>query len=193
MIWVGAPGFGLRDPDEQSDREGLMGEGNSNLDPLSRGGMAPEASDAGRPGWWATRVEDAVNWARSNSLSPLPLAGSCCAQPGVGVGPEFDPDEFGGGIAQYAPAHADLLIVSGAVAPARAEVLRSIHAEMASPRWVVAFGNCACSGGAFADYAPQAELALILPVDIFIPGCPPRSEALLDGLAKLRGLVRRTC
>ncbi|MDE0884730.1 MAG: NADH-quinone oxidoreductase subunit NuoB [Myxococcota bacterium] len=159
--------------------------------PRARGEKSSAAFGSGEAGWWATRVGDVVGWARSHSLSPLPLTGSCCAQLGAVVGPEIDLDEFGAGIAQYAPAHADLLIVSGSVSPARADVLRRIYAQMATPRWVVAFGNCACAGGAFADYAPQADLAGTLPVDIFIPGCPPRSEALLDGLAKLRGRVRR--
>ncbi|MDG2336098.1 MAG: NADH-quinone oxidoreductase subunit NuoB [Myxococcota bacterium] len=152
----------------------------------------PGVDGSAHVGWWSTRVGDVIDWARSHSLSPLPLAGSCCAQLGAAVGPEIDLDEFGGGIVQYAPAHADLLIVSGSVSPARAEVLRRIYAQMATPRWVVAFGNCACAGGAFADYAPQGDLSGTLPVDIFIPGCPPRSEALLDGLAKLRGRVRRS-
>ena len=141
-----------------------------------------------------TRIGDALAWARSHSLAPLPLSGGCCAALGIeaGVGPRHDLDEFGGGMTQHAARHADLLIVGGPITARRIEAIRRVHAEMATPNWVVAYGNCACSGGGYDNYATCPGLGSVLSVDIFIPGCPPRSEALLDGLYRLRRQIRGT-
>jgi NADH-quinone oxidoreductase subunit B len=141
---------------------------------------------------WTTRLESALNWSRSHSLTPIFLTGGCCGAAGMetGIGPRPDLDELGSGIPHYAPRHADLLIVSGPVTAKRAPAIRRLHRQMADPKWVVAFGNCACSGGGSDNYAVSPGLGTLLPVDIFIPGCPPRAEALLDGLRKLRAQIR---
>jgi NADH-quinone oxidoreductase subunit B len=137
-------------------------------------------------------MESVLNWSRSHSLTPLILNAGCCAASGIeaGIGPRHDLDEFGGGVPHYAPEHADLLIVAGPLTPRRASVIARTYAAMAEPKWVVAYGACACSGGAYDDPALSSGLGTLLPVDIFIPGCPPRSEALLDGLSKLRARIR---
>ena len=133
-----------------------------------------------------------LNWSRSLSLAPLALSGSCCAI--FGVDGEFDlglpATEAGGTMPLFAPRHADLLIVGGPMTPRRVPIIRRVFAEMATPSWVVAYGNCACSGGTYGKDSRDSGLGEILPVDIFIPGCPPRSEALVDGLAKLKRRIR---
>lgn len=141
---------------------------------------------------WTTRLERVLDWARSRSITPLTLVSGCCASVGIedGLGPRHDLEEFSGPLPRYAPAHADLLIVAGPVLPSRAAVIQGVYAEMADPKWVVAYGACACTGGAYDNYSTAPGLAAVVPVDIFIPGCPPRSEALLDGLDKLRARIR---
>ena len=153
-------------------------------------GAAP-GSDAREGAGWTTRLESALDWSRRHSLALLFLAGSCCGAAGLetGIGPRADLDEHGSGIPHYAPRHADLLIVSGPVTLRRAPAIRRLHSMMVEPKWVVALGNCACSGVGGDNYAASPGLGDVLPVDIFIPGCPPRAEALLDGLSKLRAQV----
>ncbi len=150
------------------------------------------ASAASGPGAWTTRVERVLNWSRSYSLTPLVLSAGCCTASGIeaGIGPRHDLDEFGSGVPHYAPEHADLLIVGGPIGPRRAPVIASVYARMAEPKWVVAYGACACSGGAYGAPETDSGLGSLLPVDIYIPGCPPRSEALLDGLSQLRARIR---
>jgi len=141
---------------------------------------------------WTTRLEGVLDWARSRSITPLTLVAGCCASVGIedGLGPRHDLEEFSGALPRYAPAHADLLIVAGPIRRSRAAVIQGVYAEMADPKWVVAYGACACTGGAYDNYSTTPGLAAVVPVDIFIPGCPPRSEALLDGLDKLRARIR---
>ena len=133
-----------------------------------------------------------LNWSRSRSLAPLALSGSCCAIFGFDGELDLDlpPAEAGGTMPLFAPRHADLLIVGGPMTPRRIPIIQRVFAEMATPRWVAAYGNCACSGGMYAEDSTNSGLGEILPVDIFIPGCPPRSEALVDGLAKLKRRIR---
>ena len=152
---------------------------------------APALPAAG-PGAWTTRVDSVLNWSRSYSLTPLVLSAGCCAASGIegGVGPRHDLDEFGSGVPHYAPEHADLLIVGGPITPRRAPLIAGVYARMADPKWVVAYGACACSGGVYADPETASGLGSLLSVDIYIPGCPPRSEALLDGLSQLRARIR---
>jgi NADH-quinone oxidoreductase subunit B len=162
----------------------------------SEGGASRDLVPGTRPGTeagWTTRAESVLAWSRSHSLVPLAVNAACCgaavfgegrATPGPGV------DDFGLSAPSYAPGHADLLVVGGPLTPTRVSEIRRVHAEMMDPKWVIAYGNCACSGGGYASYAAGPGLGEVLPVDIFIPGCPPRSEALLDGLAKLKAQIR---
>ena len=152
-------------------------------------GASPQAPVASA---WTTRVDAMLNWSRSQSLAPLALTGSCCAI--FGVDGEFDLGlptvDAGGTMPLFAPRHADLLIVGGPMTPRRIPIIERVFAEMATPSWVVAYGNCACSGGTYGEDSTDSGLGGILPVDIFILGCPPRSEALVDGLAKLKRRIR---
>ena len=113
-------------------------------------GAAPRAPEASA---WTTRVDAMLNWSRSQSLAPLALSGSCCTV--FGVAGELDlglpAAEAGGTMPLFAPRHADLLIVGGPMTPRRVPVIRSVFAEMATPNWVIAYGNCACSGGTYSD------------------------------------------
>jgi NADH-quinone oxidoreductase subunit B len=142
---------------------------------------------------WTTRVESLLNWSRSHSLTPLPVSAACCGAAAIegGTGLAYGLDEVGVGALRYAPRHADLLIVGGPLTPVRVSAIRRVYAEMVDPKWVIAYGNCACSGGGYDTYATGPGLGKVLPVDIFIPGCPPGPEALLDGLTKLRVQIRR--
>ena len=162
--------------------------------PVEEGDLvrSTQASTAAGVGTWTTRVESVLNWSRSYSLSPLVLSAGCCAASGIeaGMGPRHDLDEFGGGVLHYAPEHADLLIVGGPLSPRRVPEIERVYARMAEPKWVVAYGACACSGGAYDAQESVSGLGNLLPVDIYIPGCPPRSEALLDGLSQLRARIR---
>ena len=164
--------------------------------PLGAGEAATQRAESqlasAQAAGWTTRLESVLNWSRSHSLAPVFLTGGCCGAAGMatGIGPRSDLDELGSGVPHYAPRHADLLIVSGPVTAKRASGIRRLHRDMLDPKWVVAFGNCACSGGGSDNYAVSPGLGTLLPVDIFIPGCPPRAEALLDGLSKLRLQIR---
>ena len=142
---------------------------------------------------WTTRVESLLNWSRSHSLTPLAVGAACCGAAAMegGAGSAYELDMLGVGALRSAPRHADLLVVGGPLTPARISAIRRGYAEMVDPKWVIAYGNCACSGGGYDTYATGPGLGKVLPVDIFIPGCPPPPEALLDGLTKLRVQIRR--
>jgi len=143
-------------------------------------------------GFQATRLEAALAWARSRSLHALAFVGACCS-------PEITPLSAAHGdlarrgflLPGYSPQRADLLLVGGTLTRRQAPVLQRLYAQMPEPKWVMAFGACACSGGPYDNYATLPGIDHLIPVDIFIPGCPPRPEAVLDGLARLQERVRR--
>jgi NADH-quinone oxidoreductase subunit B len=134
----------------------------------------------------ATRVDAALAWARKNSLFPLPFGTACCAIEFMGVvSSQFDISRFGAEIVRFSPRQADLLIVSGTVVYKMAPILRTIYAQMPEPKWVISMGVCASSGGFYDDYCTLQGIDQVIPVDIYVPGCPPSPELLLDGLLKL--------
>jgi NADH-quinone oxidoreductase subunit B len=134
-----------------------------------------------------TRVQAVLDWGRKNSLWPLPFGTACCAIEFMGaVGPSFDISRFGAELVRFSPRQADLLIVAGTVVYKMAPVLRRIHAQMADPKWVISMGVCASSGGFYDDYCTLQGIDTIIPVDIYVPGCPPTPDLLLDGLMKLQ-------
>jgi NADH-quinone oxidoreductase subunit B len=153
--------------------------------------------DAGEP-FMLTSVEAALGWARKNSMWPLPFGTACCAIEFMGaVGSRFDISRFGAELVRFSPRQADLLIVAGTVVYKMAPILRQIYAQMADPKWVISMGVCASSGGFYDDYCTLQGIDQIIPVDVYVPGCPPTPDLLLDGLLELQRKIdterRLTC
>ena len=134
-----------------------------------------------------TRADAVVNWVRSNSVWPMPMGLACCAIELMAAGgSRFDISRFGMEVMRFSPRQADCMIVAGTVTYKMAEVVRRIYDQMAEPKWVVAMGACASTGGMYRSYATLQGVDNIVPVDIYISGCPPRPEALLDGMMLLQ-------
>ena len=145
------------------------------------------------PNILTTTTDKLFNWARANSLWPFTYGLACCAIEMMGVGmPRHDIARFGMEVFRASPRQADVMIVSGTITDKMAPILRHLYHQMAEPRWVVAMGACACSGGMFWDsYNVVQGVDLLIPADVYIPGCPPRPEAVLDALIKLQEKVSK--
>ena len=134
-----------------------------------------------------TSVDSVINWARKNSIWPLPLGLSCCAIEFMAVAASrFDMARFGAEVARFSPRQADLMLVAGTLTYKMGEACRRLYDQMAEPRWVVAMGACAASGGMFRSYPVMQGIDHIVPVDFYIPGCPPRPEAVLQAIMALQ-------
>jgi len=139
-----------------------------------------------------TRVDKAVGWARKFSLFPYPFATACCAMEYMSLSMSpYDIDRFGALLPRFTPRQADLLMVIGTVSCRQAPILRRVYAQMAEPKWVMSFGACASTGGFYDNYATLPGIDLVIPVDVYVPGCPPRPEAVLDGLMALQRKIQR--
>lgn len=139
----------------------------------------------------STRLEDAIQWARKYSFFSYPFVTACCGMEYFSVaGPRYDIDRFGAALPRFTPRQADLLFVVGTITQRLAPVLRRVYDQMTEPKWVVSFGACTSSGGPYDNYAVLQGIDRIVPVDLYIPGCPPRPEAVLDGLIKLQYRVQ---
>ena len=138
-----------------------------------------------------TRFEDAQNWARKNSLFPLGFGLACCAIEMITVigSPRNDLSRFGAEVIRFTPRQADMIIISGRVSVKMAPIIRRIYDQMLEPKWVISMGACASSAGMFNNYALVAGVDKFLPVDVYVPGCPPRPEALIYGINKLQDLI----
>jgi NADH-quinone oxidoreductase subunit B len=138
-----------------------------------------------------TRADAVVNWIRSNSMWPMPMGLACCAiELMASAASRFDIARFGAEVMRFSPRQSDVMIVAGTVTYKMATSLRRIYDQMASPKWVIAMGACASTGGMYRSYAVLQGVDRIVPVDIYISGCPPRPEALLDAVIKLQGKIR---
>jgi NADH-quinone oxidoreductase subunit B len=134
-----------------------------------------------------TTVEKVVNWSRKTSLWPATFGLACCAIEMMATGaPRYDLARFGMEVFRASPRQADLMIVAGRVSQKMAPVLRQIYDQMPEPKWVLSMGVCASSGGMFNNYAIVQGVDHIVPVDIYLPGCPPRPEMLMDAILRLR-------
>jgi NADH-quinone oxidoreductase subunit B len=134
-----------------------------------------------------TTVEKAVAWSQGHSIWPDTFGLACCAMEMIAiVGSRYDVARFGAEVFRSSPRQADLMIVSGRVSHKMAAPLRQIYDQMLEPKWVIAMGACASSGGMFSNYAVLQGVDKVVPVDVHVPGCPPRPEALLEGIVRLQ-------
>ena len=144
-------------------------------------------------GFMLTTVEKLVGMARARSVWPMTFGLACCGMELMAVGdPRHDFARFGMERASASPRQADLMVVAGRVSQKMAPVLRQLYDQMAGPKWVVAMGVCASSGGMFNNYAIVQGVDHIVPVDVYVPGCPPRPEMLLDAIVKLHDKIENT-
>ncbi len=153
--------------------------------------MAPAPDGYTGEGFFATKLSDVVGLARANSLWPLPFATSCCGIEFMAVmGSHYDIARFGSERLSFSPRQSDMLLVMGTISKKMGPVLRQVYEQMAEPRWVIAVGACASSGGIFDSYSVLQGIDKIIPVDVYVPGCPPRPEQILDGVLRLQEIVK---
>lgn len=146
-------------------------------------------------GFVVTSLDQAIDWARSSSLWPMTFGLACCAIEMMAVGgPRYDIDRFGAGAFRATPRQADLMIVAGTVNLKMAERVRRLYNQMPDPKYVIAMGACTCGGGPYYKYGYNVAkgVDLVVPVDVYVPGCPPRPEALLEGLMRVQDKIRRS-
>ena len=141
-------------------------------------------------GFFATQLGNVVGLARKNSIWPLPFATSCCGIEFMAtMGAHYDLARFGSERVGFSPRQCDLLMVMGTIAKKMGPVVKQVYLQMAEPRWVMAVGACACSGGIFDTYSVLQGIDQVVPVDVYVPGCPPRPEGIIDGILKIQDLI----
>ncbi len=137
--------------------------------------------------YFTTKKDELVGWARKFSLFPYPFVTACCGMEFMSVSSTlYDTDRFGAALPRFTPRQADLLMVVGTVTHKQAPALLRVYEQMCEPKWVMAFGVCATSGGFYNNYAVLQGIDKIIPVDIYVPGCPPRPETVIDAIMQLQ-------
>ena len=173
---------GERNPEPFASHQGKLREGSLSHSEIS-----------GDEPWITTKLDAFVNWGRKNSLWPMPFGTACCAIEFMAVAAsKYDLARFGMERQAFSPRQADLLICAGRVPFKLAPVLRRIWQQMPQPKWCISMGACASSGGMFDNYAVVQGIDSIIPVDVYVPGCPPTAEALVYGILQLQKKIRRT-
>ena len=156
------------------------------------------AGEAQHPGFLLTTVEKGVNWARTRSMWPATFGLACCAIEMMATGAaHYDLSRFGMEVFRASPRQADLMIVAGRLSQKMAPVLRQVYDQMAEPKWVISMGACASTGGMFNNYALVQGVDQVVPVDMYVPGCPPNPQSLMHGILSLQekimaGEIRRS-
>jgi NADH-quinone oxidoreductase subunit B len=139
-----------------------------------------------------SKVDQAIAWSRKYSLFNYPFVTACCGMEYMSLAAaHYDVDRFGAALPRFSPRQADLLMVVGTISQKMAPVLRRVYDQMCDPKWVVAFGVCTCTGGFYDNYATVQGIDTIIPVDVYIPGCPPRPETVLQGLMLLQEKIQK--
>jgi NADH-quinone oxidoreductase subunit B len=147
----------------------------------------PRPGATGAADFFVTRMEEMVSWARKNSLWPFPFATACCGIEFMSVAAaHYDISRFGAEVVRFSPRQADLLVVAGTVTDKMAPVLRRIYDQMPEPKWVISMGVCASSGGFYRAYHVTQGIDEIIPVDVYVPGCPPTPEELIHAIMELQ-------
>lgn len=142
-------------------------------------------------GFFATSFDKVIGMARANSLWPLPFATSCCGIEFMAtMGANYDLARFGSERMSFSPRQSDLLIVAGTISKKLGPVLKQVYDQMAEPKWVLSVGACASSGGIFDTYSVLQGIDHVIPVDVYVPGCPPRPEQIIEGILKIQELAR---
>jgi len=141
--------------------------------------------------FFTTKFNYILGWARKYSLFQYPYITACCGMEYMStVGSHFDLDRFGAGWTRFSPRQSDLIFVVGTITQKLAPVLKTVYDQMTEPKWVIAFGACAVSGGIYDNYAVVQGIDSIIPVDVYLPGCPPRPETILNALIKLQEKIQ---
>jgi NADH-quinone oxidoreductase subunit B len=143
------------------------------------------------PNWVTTRLDFLTNWARSNSLWPMPFGTACCAIEFMALtASHYDLARFGAEVLRFSPRQADLMFVAGTIVDKEGPVLKTIYDQMPEPKWVISMGVCASSGGFYRSYHVMQGIDEIIPVDVYVPGCPPSPEALVAAVMKIQERIK---
>ncbi len=139
-----------------------------------------------------TRLDKTIGWARKFSIFPYPFVTACCGMEYMSLASShYDLDRFGAAFPRFTPRQADLLFVVGTISHKIAPLLKRVYDQMCEPKWVIAFGVCTCTGGFYDNYATVQGIDTIIPVDVYIPGCPPRPETVLQGIMLLQEKIAK--
>jgi len=161
------------------------------VSPMQRARDLVEVLRQGNDSFITTKADAVLNWARKYSMFLYPFVTACCGMEFMSAaGPRYDIDRFGAALPRFSPRQADLLMVVGTISHRNAPILKKVYDQMAEPKWVMAFGACTCSGGPYNNYSVVQGIDTIIPVDVYVPGCPPRPEAVLDGVIKLQARIQ---